>query len=254
MSIERERALERIRRNIETHGFHIYVVAGNGPDPRFVYTIGLRESLGAEMVFAGGLYYEKKSDVLAIVNSLREQLGSGAGGAPTEAWRWTLRVDQLGSFSFRKAHSSWTRSLLLGALDYYGIDDVDAYQIVPDDQHMTIDVPSMDKDWNAAAEPIWQWLHEPWRYPVSAASTVMTDLDALHGEPITEACRWEEDYWEMFAGAGPDVSDEMARLVPLGCLLAVDPSLVAVVRLKIGEGLWRDGDGGDWNAWIPRNR
>ncbi len=53
MSLDRATALEQIRRNIESHRFHIYVVGGNGSDRRFVYTIGLRESLGAELDRAG---------------------------------------------------------------------------------------------------------------------------------------------------------------------------------------------------------
>jgi hypothetical protein len=77
----------------------------------------------------------------------------------------------------------------------------------------------------------------------------MTNLDALRGAPITEACRWEEDEWEMFAGAGPDVAEEDARLVPLGCLLASDPSLAAVVDLEVGKGLWRE-PGGAWVPWV----
>jgi len=248
-AVARERALERIKHNIATHGFHIYVVQGNGPTPRFVYTIGLRESLGAEVVLAGALSYEKKKDVLVIVDSLVEQLGKGAGDAAPAAWQSRFTVDELGSFSFRSADSSWTRPLLLGALDYYGLEDVAAFQIVPDDQHMTIDVPRMDREWNADTEPIWRWKHEPWPYPVPAASEAMTNLDALRGRRITEACRWEDDYWEMFAGAGPDVPKDAARLVPLGCLLAADPSLVRAIDLPIGRGVRRDSDGGDWRPW-----
>ena len=56
----------------------------------------------------------------------------------------------------------------------------------------------------------------------------------------------------MFAGAGPDVTKDEMRVVPLGLLLATDPSLTPVVDLEIGRGLWRDGVGGDWNPWGPK--
>jgi hypothetical protein len=62
MSADRAKALDLIKRNIEKSGFHIYLVAGGGRTPRFVYTIGLRESLGAELVLAGALYYEDKDE------------------------------------------------------------------------------------------------------------------------------------------------------------------------------------------------
>jgi len=138
---------------------------------------------------------------------------------------------------------------MLGALDYYGVRDIDAMQVVPDERHTTIDVPDMTRLWSAQAEPIWQWLHEPWAYDVPETSTATTNLDALRGARITEVTRWEEGEWEMFAGAGPDVADDDARVVPLGCLLAADPSLAASVKLEIGKGLWREDGDGDWHAW-----
>lgn len=245
MSLERARALELIKRNIEKSGFHIYLVEGGSPTPRFAYTIGLRESLGAELVLAGALYYDK-DEVLEIIRSVRKRL---LKGKTRPGWKPDIDLDRLGSFRLRKSHRSWTRSLLLGALDFYGIEDIDAYQIVPDKTHHTIDIPDMAREWSPTTEPIWQWLHEPWSYSVPPESTSMTNLDALRGASITEACRWEEDYWEMFAGEGPAVTEADARLVPLGCLLASDPTLARVVELAIGTGVWRDGKGGDWNAW-----
>ena len=65
-------------------------------------------------------------------------------------------------------------------------------------------------------------------------SHAATDLDALRGSPVTEACRWEEDYWELFAGAGPDVPNVEKRVVGLGMLLAADPSLAPILDLKVG--------------------
>lgn len=251
MTPARKKALEQIKRNIEKDGFHVYIVMG-GCTPRFAYTIGLRESLGAELVLAGGLYYEDNDDVMEILHSLRKQLAKGVKGKLGPTWQSEFAVRKLGSFTLRMAHASWTRALLLGALDYYSIKDVEAYQIVPEEKHRTLDVPNMAKEWSATGEPVWQWLHEDWTHPVPRESEVMTNLDALRGAPITEACRWEDEYWEMFAGPGPDVSEDEARLVPLGCLLAADPSLAPIVNLKNGDGLYRDGEGGEWIRWEPK--
>jgi len=44
-------------------------------------------------------------------------------------------------------------------------------------------------------------------------------------------------------------TEDDARVVPLGTLLALDPSLEPVMNLAIGEGLWRDGEHGPWNPW-----
>lgn len=251
MSLDRAKALDRIKRNIEKSGFHAYVIRG-GPGPRFAYTIGLRETLGAELVLAGALYYETTEDVMAILHSIRNLSTKASRGSLDAKFRSMFDLGTLGSFTLRKARGSWTRSLLLGALDYYGVDDIDAYQIVPEERYRTIDVPNMATNWSATGEPLWKWLHEPWTYPVSKNVTAMTNLDALRGSPITEACRWEADYWELFAGPGPDVSKEDARLVPLGCLLAADPSLAPVVDLEIGKGVRRE-PGGDWIPWVGRS-
>jgi hypothetical protein len=95
-------------------------------------------------------------------------------------------------------------------------------------------------------------MRESWTYPVRKDSTAITDLAALRGERITEACRWEEDEWELFAGAGPDVGKDETRVVALGMLLAVDPSLDPVVGLTIGTGMWRDDELSEWHAWERR--
>ena len=95
---------------------------------------------------------------------------------------------------------------------------------------------------------MWRWLREPWTFPVPEDSTAVTDLAALQGEPVTEAARWEEDYWELFAGCGPDVPKDEQRVVALGTLVAADPSLAAVMNLEVGAALWRDGHS-EWHPW-----
>jgi hypothetical protein len=240
---KRREALDLIKRNIELHGSHVYIVVGKSL-PRFAYTIGLKQSWGAELVLAGAIYYNADA-VTRIMNTIGQRLGA------QKASDATFVVDDLGSFRLRKAHASWTRSLLLGALDYYKVSEIEAYQIVPDDEHWTIDIPNLEKEWSAKAEPVWKWLHEGWDYAIPPESTATTNLDALRGVRITEVMRWE-DGWEMFAGPGPDVSFEDARVVPLASLLASDPSLKPAVDLEVGKGMWREGDETGWHPWASR--
>jgi hypothetical protein len=96
---------------------------------------------------------------------------------------------------------------------------------------------------------VWQWLTDPWEYAVPDDSVAITNLDALRGKSITEAVRWEEDQWELFAGAGPDVPRDDMRKVPLGTLLAADPTLTAVLGLEIEQGLLRDPADLVWYDW-----
>ena len=233
--------LELIHRNIQTSGFHIYIIKA-GAVPRFAYTIGLSESLGTELVLAGAIYY-MLNDVNTILHAIREDL------TVSREFDRVITVGALGSFTLREAHRSWTQRLLLGAVDYYKSPDVRAYQIVPDQQHWTIDTPNMAMEWSATAEPIWRWLQDKWLFAVAPESTVTTNLAALRGSRITEVARWGEDEWEMFAGPGPDVSYEESRVVSLSCILGVDPSLAPALNLEVGKGLRRDEDGGEWNPW-----
>jgi len=233
--------LDLVRENISRSGQHIYVVSG-GEIPRFAYTIGVSESVGVELILAGAVFY-MYDEVVKIINAVAAQLKSQRDLEASQ-------VDRLGSFTLRKAHSSWAGLLMLGACDYYKKRDIPALQIVPDKAHWTIDVPDMSAPWSASSEPVWQWLEEPWTFPVPKDSTAATNIAALRGERITEVTRWEDNEWEMFAGSGPDVAEDDIRVIGLGTLVAVDKSLLPVMSLTIEEGLWRDaGPASEWHPW-----
>ena len=73
MKKEKKNALDLIRSNIRSHGYHIYVISG-GPLPRFFYTIGLIESIGFELIMAGSYFYsanEAKKIFDQIVNEIK---------------------------------------------------------------------------------------------------------------------------------------------------------------------------------------
>jgi hypothetical protein len=239
--LEKLRAFAQIEQNIAQHGHHIYMVSG-GEEPRFAYTIGLSKQLGFELILAGACFY-MADEVVRILNDIAAKLKLQSGSQTS-----TFEMGELGSFSIRPANPSWTTALMLGALDFYKVSEIPAYQIIPDAAHWTIDVPDLSEPWSAITAPVWQWLKEPWSYPVPSRSVAGTNLDALRGERITEAMRWEEGEWELYAGAGPDVPKDAMRVVPLGTLVAADRSLEPVLNLRIGEGLWRDADS-TWHPW-----
>ena len=241
---QRKRALDDIRENIARNGQHIYMVIGE-TTPRFAYTIGVSEALGFEFILAGAIFY-MRDEVGKIIRDVVAQV-------KTSHDRRLVAIAALGSFTIREVDSGWARELMLGVFDYYKTKDIPAFQIVPDRDHWTIDVPNMSLPWSAIQEPVWRWLHEPWIYPVSRDSMAITDLAALRGERITEACRWEEDEWELFAGAGPDVAKDEMRVVSLGTLLAIDASLEPIMNLAIGTGLWRDSTS-NWHEWVKKSR
>ena len=97
---------------------------------------------------------------------------------------------------------------------------------------------------------MWAWVHEPWEYPVPDRSVVATNLAALQGQRVSEVSRWEDAYWEAFAGAGAEHDRTDARMVPLATLLGADPSMAAATRLGVGQSLRRGAGDTDWSPWI----
>lgn len=242
----REQFLQRVKSHISTHGYHVTVVQG-GPSPRFAYTVGLYEKVGAELAFPGGAFFALE-EMLSVVEEFARRIVSG--GVPESV---SLEVAGLGEFSLQEIDPSWGPKMLLGALDFYGLEQINTYQINPDSAHWTVDIPNMRAPWDPAAQPVWRWLDAAWDLPVSPKSVAITNLDALKGRPITEAMRWEEREWEMFAGAGPDVDEGDVRRVPLGVMLGHDPTLGCVANLEIGSGVWRDDRDLRWHPWNNRD-
>jgi Domain of unknown function (DUF4262) len=235
----RDKVLAAIRSSIESKGFHVTLVSGTGPCPRFAYTVGLWPTLGHELVFAGATWFSAKQVKQVIdqfVLATNDELGA------------TAEVLGLGSFTLRDVDSSWSRRLLLGAQDYYSVESVPALQIVPDRLHTTIDVPVMTATLDGSSEPVWQWLVAEWSHGFSSAAIASTNVAALQGERVTEAARWEESEWEVFAGHGTEVSPGDVRVIPLATLVAADPTMIEVAEMAVGEARWRNT--GRWNLWV----
>ena len=221
--------LERIRRAIAEHGYWMYLVAGGASTDRYLYTIGLTESSGAEVVLSGAVIF-LKDDAVAILKAAVAALAKGDG----EATRFA--VDGCGSFTLRAVHPTWVDELLLGATDYYKR-TVAALQIVPDAGHLTIDVRDLSGKYSPPASPVSEHL-------------VMTSLDVLRGERITHAARWEDDHWELMGAVVPEIHG--ARVVPLSTLIEADPSLAPVTSLAVGDAVCRDDPSSPWEPWVSK--
>jgi len=242
MAYTKDEFLGLIQSHIEKYGYHITIVSSRA-EPRYAYTIGLRNVFHFELIFAGGINY-LKDDLSLIFDTIIEELKNGKTITDVK-----FNISALGVFTLAKVDVSWSNLMMLGVLDFYKIDNVNAFQIVPDADHYTLDIPDMTKELNVSLEPVWQWLIREWDYPVPENSTVITNIDALQGKAITELTRWENDEWEMFAGAGPDMIKEELRVVSLGTILGIDETLVPAIYLNVGEGLWRESAGSTWNNW-----
>lgn len=213
-----------IAENIERYGYHAVVVAG-GATPRWVYTIGLCETVGVELLFAGGVYY-LKDEVLELVEQVSKSSFNHAECSQAQ------RIASLG-VDVVKVDAGWSERLLLGVHGYYGTMKP-ALQIVPQ-KHRTIDTPRADLAFRPETAGGFRWLDEPWPYGIPPKSEAMVDIGIAFGHPAIYAARWEQDYWEIFSVPQSEIDREKARLMPLGTLLAVDPTLEDVAALSVGE-------------------
>jgi hypothetical protein len=240
--MDKKQFLELIRSNIDKYHYHVTIV-GSMTAPRYAYTIGLSDLFNFELIFAGGIIF-LKDDLSLIFSTIVEELKNQKNTVNQK-----ITIDGSGAFSLSVVDPSWSKLMMLGVFDYYKISEITTFQIVPDPNHHTLDIPNMSNEWSISSEPVWQWLVREWDYDVPENSTVVTNIDAMLGESITEVTRWENDTWEMFAGAGSDVLKEDARVVSLGTILGIDKTLLPSINLDIGKGLWRDNGDSDWNNW-----
>jgi len=229
--------LDIIRKNIEKNGYHITLVNG-GQNPNFSYSIGLYKRFGFELIVAGGFQSIEENEI--IFEHIYQKLQSGY----TVNSEFSLSVNDV--FYLGTVDSSWCEKLMLGVYDYYSVDEITAYQIIPIER--TLDTPLMS-DPLIPNDPIWKWLYMDWNIDAPKNSYVITDFNALKGKPITEVAKWEDHVWEMFSGPGPDVEKEDIRIVPLGTILGIDATLKPILNLKVGQGLWRDNKDSSWQDW-----
>ncbi len=231
---------ELIKDNINKHGYHITIVT-DGAEPRYAYTVGVSEKIGFELIFAGGIYY-MKDEVFEIIDSIIDKVRASS---ITEFYQ----VNDLGTFKLSKAHQSWSSLMALGIFDFYQKRNIEVFQIIPDPEHFTMDIPDMTGEWIEDMDPVWKWLTKEWNYPVSKNSKVITNINSMQGEKITEVIRWEDDEWEGFVGSIGDVGKDDIRIVSLGTMIGIDSSLLPILDLDIGNGFWRDSNELKWHKW-----
>lgn len=229
--------LDIIRKNIDKNGYHVTLVNG-GQNPNFSYSIGLSERFGFELIIAGGFKSIKENE--SIFEHIYQKLQSGS----TVNSQFSLSDNKV--LYLCTVDSSWCEKLMLGVYDYYSVDEITAYQIIPIER--TLDTPLMSEA-VIPNDPVWKWLYMDWNIDAPKNSYVITDLNALKGKTITEVAKWEDHVWEMFSGPGPDIEKEDIRIVPLGTILGIDATLKPISNLIVGQGLWRDNKDSSWQDW-----
>lgn len=229
-----------IESNIKKCGYHVYVVKDNGPLPRFSYSIGLTQEIGKELILAGALLYSDE-EIKVIINEIVVEIKNNINSDRI--------ITSLGVFTLKKVDITWSEKLMLGVFDYYNVSTVNALQIIPQNEYLTIDVPDLSKKYNPSLEPIWKWLTKDWNFSIPSTSICVTDLDALQGKCIIQAIRWEENYWEIFSKLSSEIIQENTRFIPIGILLVADKANEVFADLVINQAVSRINSNHEWEFW-----
>jgi len=233
--------MDLIDSNIQKCGYHIYVVKDNASLPRFSYSIGLKDTLGLDLVLAGALLYsdeEAKMILDEIIVALKNDKSID-----------TITTT-LGVFTLKDVDNSWVQELMLGALDYYDTDTIKALQVLPSDKRkFSIDIPNLQNRYSPYDEPLWQWLTMDWNYDIPSSSMCVTNTDVLLGESLFQAIRWEEDYWEAFSKPSSEIVEEDTHFIPLSFILESNEINKIIATLSINQAVTKiDNEWGVWNV------
>jgi hypothetical protein len=149
------------------------------------------------------------------------------------------------------------KRLVVHAAKYYERPAVDAVQAVP--SAGWIDIPRTSLPLDVSIERPWRWLDDEWPFACSPRTRVFTDLRVLRGRPIVEVIHEREagglDSWTMRANATAAVAEAEGRVVPMGTVLAIDPTVALTLYLEPGEFAVRDAPQADWQTGeLPSQR
>jgi hypothetical protein len=240
---DREKYLSQMAKNIEEYGFHLTCM-NSATVPKYAYTVGLTPKLGIELVFAGGAYY-----LLSDLHDIFRVVAKGLPSMPGNLLNYKPEIENLGSFSLSPVHGSWSAKMALGVFDFFKNAQAAIYQIKPDTDHHTLEIPDMSLEKSDAREPVWEWLDREWDLAVPEGSSVVTDIWALQGDKVIEVLRTEESQWEMFSLPGPDVPKEAVRVMALATMLGIDTTLHPIINLETGKGCFRSDATEGWQPW-----
>lgn len=228
----------KIEEEIRVRGFFAYRVYG-GPTPQWMYTIGLWETFKHPEIVIAGSAFLKADDLNSGLRTVTDRIREGE---PVVV-EGHLDIPAFGQVGFRPVHATWTEHLLLGALDYYGMESFEAVQIVPSEKYSTLDTPDLSRAYSANHDTAWSWLVAPWPYRVPDRALVMTEFKVLQGARVWFVDRDDAGDWQMFASRDLPPPVDTARIVPLATLFAIDPSLEEVCHLAPGQYAERGADG-----------
>ncbi len=230
---------QRVIDDVQRHGWHLVGISDDPEGPAFVYSIGMYHTLGHPEIIMFGL---NSTAVMAqIINAIGEEVRNGA---KFEDWHESDQVLDGYSCMFRSVPPDVYPEYVGYAMWYYRPDDFPVLQCVwPDAQH--------NYPWQSSCHPEIQE-RQPvlarrigWPFNEGKNRAVFTTKQVLEGtHPILLVSHDTEGDWQFLCGTTNRPED--GKLVSLGNIFELHPSVGQLADLPIGWEAVRESEGGTW--------
>ena len=227
----------KIREHVKNFGCHVQMVFSSGYGPAFAYTIGLMENYGQPELILFGLD-------LKLMHILLNQFSAFMRDGKT--FEIGMKYDD-----FLEGYNVQLIPVIpenyidfLGAAgQYYGHWNFPVMQVIwPDKEHHW----PWEENFNPKikyAQPLLDKIRK-YKFPEAPDTSVHTTYHALEGKPILFASHDHEGVWQFHTEESPVGED--FKLVSLGSIVTLDPSLNELDIMGYGKIAERTAIGAEW--------
>lgn len=228
---------ERTISDIEKYGLSVIIIEATAYLPSFAYSIGLWQKYNHPEIICFGLSVQTLHTLINDVAELIKQ------GNVIETGRSYNDFFENGTAEFLKIDSRNIGDYFGTALDFYGVEDLPALQLIWTDR-------SNKFPWNEGFEVEFMYRqplldrNADFKFKEAENLAVFTTRQWLEEKkPILQVIHDEEGDWQFLTG---DQMPEDIKVVALKELVLIDPTLNAVFDLDYGEEAVRAEIGGEW--------
>lgn len=230
---------QKVIDDIEQYGWHIVGIEADDEGPGFAYSVGLHHTLGHPEVIVFGL---ASADTMAqIINGIGDAVRSGTR---FEDWHESDEILEGYSCMFRKVPIEAYPEYLGYAMWFYRPDQFPVLQCVWPDKEGRY-------PWEAECDPIVRQrqpvlaIETDWPFLLPKNRAVITTCRVLDGtHPIMLVSHDEDGNWQFLCGTTNDTKD--GRVVCLGTIVELCPSVVEVADLPLGWQARRESEDSEW--------
>ena len=234
---------EKLNQDIEKFGWHIVLVREDDEGPGFGYTVGVHKTLGQPEIIMIGL--PRLEAMGAILNGVATDM---KGGRRFEVDKPSGGVIEGFDCVFRPVHVSHYDGYLGQAMRFYKGTGFPVLQCVWPDKKGRYPWDKDAAQGLAGQQPV---LDAPWPFKEPRSTAVFTTRQVLEqGRPIAIVSHDVEDGAWQFLCDTEERGDSDARVVDLGCMIGLDPSVGQLADLPLGWWAWREG--GVWKRDVSK--